>query len=77
MQFNCNLESVNRSIYYSDNTTSSNITNGTSYQNTFGAFGTFPLVPVGQGPQTGGSYVIRSDLNGNNWEFFKNYHLIF
>ena len=28
------------------------------------------------GPQNGGSYVFRSDLQGNNWQFFRNSHLI-
>ncbi len=76
MQFNCSVESVNRSLYYVSTPTSSNITNGVAFQNTFGAFGTFPLAS-GEGPQTGGSYVIRSDLNGFNWQFFSNYHLVF
>ena len=81
MQFNCSLEDVDRTQY---NNTSiapgniSNITNGTAFQNTFGStigsFGNNP--PNTGGPQTGGSYVIRSDLNGNNWQFFPNAHLI-
>ena len=24
---------------------------------------------------SGGSFVLRSDLNGNNWELFKNYYV--
>jgi hypothetical protein len=72
MQFNCNVETVDRSLYPSDTTATyangSNITNGIAFQNTFGLFS--------GGPQTGGSYVIRSDLNGNNWQFFSNTHLI-
>ena len=83
MQFNCSVEDAvgfNRSQY--DNTSYgvgniSNITNGTAFQNTFGStvgsFGNKP--PNTGGPQTGGSYVIRSDLNGNNWQFFPNTHL--
>jgi len=81
IQFNCSLENVNRTTY--DNSiiapgNISNITNGTAFQNTFGStigsFGNKP--PNTGGPQTGGSYVIRSDLNGNNWEFFPNTYLI-
>lgn len=72
MQFNCNVETVDRSLYPSDTTATyangSNITNGIAFQNTFGLFSS--------GPQTGGSYVIRSNLNGNNWQFFSNTHLI-
>jgi hypothetical protein len=78
MQFNCNVESVDRTQYdnYSGNIANiSNITDGIAFQNTFGAFGAQP--PNTGGPQTGGSYVIRSDLNGNNWQFFPNTHLIF
>jgi hypothetical protein len=76
MQFNCSVEDAvgfNRSQYTQGNV--SNISNGTAYQNTFGAFGAQP--PNTGGPQAGGSYVIRSDLNGNNWQFFPNNHLIF
>jgi hypothetical protein len=81
MQFNCSVEDAvgfNRSRY--DNTSFgvgniSNITNGTAFQDTFGAFGSQP--PNTGGPQAAGSYVIRSDLNGNNWQFFPNTHLIF
>jgi hypothetical protein len=80
MQFNCSLEDavgMNRPLY---NTALgglaniSNITNGTAFQNTFGSFGLNP--PNTGGPQTDGSYVIRSDLNGSNWQFFPNTHLI-
>lgn len=41
---------------------------GTNWINVFNAT-TGP--PVG----TGGSFVLRSDLNGNNWEFFNNYYV--
>jgi len=81
MQFNCFLETVDRTQYNSDKPAPgniSNITNGTDFQNTFGStdgsFGVNP--PNNEGPQTGGSYVIRSDLNGNNWQFFPNTHLV-
>ena len=81
MQFNCSLEDVNRTQYNSTSIAPgniSNITNGAAFQNTFGStigsFGNNP--PNTGGPQTGGSYVIRSDLNGNNWQFFPNTHLI-
>jgi len=81
MLFNCSLENVNRTQYNSTSISPgniSNITNGTAFQNTFGStvgsFGNNP--PNTGGPQTGGSYVIRSDLNGNNWQFFPNTHLI-
>jgi len=57
----------------------SNITNGTAFQNTLGSTeGSFGLRPPNNlGPQGGGSYILRSDLNGNNWQFFPNSHLIF
>jgi hypothetical protein len=79
MQFNCSLEDVDRTQYNGGIAPGniSNITNGTAFQNTFGStvgsFGNKP--PNTGGPQTGGSYVIRSDLNGNNWQFFPNTHL--
>ena len=71
MQFNCSRE--DDTSYYTTTSTyanGSNITDGTSFQNTFGSDFSY------EGPQTGGSYVIRSDLHGNNWQFFQNYHLI-
>ena len=74
MQFNCFLETVDRTQYDGDVGNISNIINGTAYQNTFGSFGNHP--PNTGGPQTGRSYVIRSDLNGSNWQFFPNTHLI-
>ena len=71
MQFNCYFEGgFNRAVESSF----SNITNGTAFQDTFGTFGNNP--PNTGGPQTGGSYVIRSDLNGDNWQFFPNMHLV-
>jgi hypothetical protein len=73
MQFNCSVEDVNRTNYNTQGGNISNITNGSAFQNTFGAFGDNP--PNNGGPQSGGSYVIRSDLNGNNWQFFPNYHV--
>lgn len=72
MQFNCSVETVNRTAYNPEQ--GSNILNGTTYENTFGTFGAQP--PNTGGPQAGGSYVIRSDLNGNNWQFFPNTHLV-
>lgn len=80
MQFNCYFEGgFDRSQYNTGGfslglANISNITNGVAFQNTFGAFGANPLNTGG--PQTGGSYVIRSDLNGNNWQFFPNTHLL-
>jgi tetratricopeptide (TPR) repeat protein len=62
MLFNC---SVRDSTFSSTN----NITNGTAFQNTFGTF-------INTKQQAGSSYVITSDLNGNNWQFFPNTHLI-
>ena len=77
MQFNCSLEDVDRT-QYNANANISNITNGTAFQNTFGStvgsFGNNP--PNTGGPQTDGSYVIRSDLNGSNWQFFPNTNLV-
>jgi len=74
MQFNCNVENVDITQYTQTNTTvnanGSNITNGTTFQNTFGA--SFSNT----GPKAGNSYVIRSDLNGNNWQFFPNTYLL-
>ncbi len=40
-----------------------NITNGTTFQNTFGSFAT-------NAGQKGSSFVLRSDLNGFNWSLF-------
>jgi hypothetical protein len=83
MQFNCSIENAvefNRSKYdtFGGLGNISNITNGTAFQNTFGStIGSFGLNPPNTGgPQAGGSYVIRSDLNGNNWQFFPNTHLV-
>ena len=42
-----------------------NITNGTSFQGTFGAYSA----------SAGTSWVLRSDLNGSNWTFFNNYYI--
>jgi len=42
-----------------------NITNGTAFQNTFGAYTA----------SAGTSWVLRSDLNGSNWTFFNNYYI--
>jgi len=79
MQFNCSVEDAvgfNRSQYNQEQ--GSRIANGTAYQyifgSTVGSFGNQP--PNTGGPQAGGSYVIRSDLNGNNWQFFPNTHLV-
>ena len=74
IQFNCKYEDVigmqRNNLPFS--ASMSNITNGTAFQDTFGLFGVNPL--DNEGPQTGGSYVIRSDLFGNNWKFFPNTH---
>jgi len=74
MQFNCYFEGNFDRSQYNVPSNISNITNGTTFQNTFGAFGANPANNAG--PQTGGSYVIRSDLNGNNWQFFPNTYLL-
>lgn len=70
MQFNCYIEDVDVATYYPD--TQTNITDGLSFLNTFGSFGIPPNIA-----KAGNSYVIRSDLNGNNWRFFPNYHVFF
>jgi len=79
MLFNCSVEDAvgfNRTQYNNNGGGNiSNITNGTAFQNTFGAFGANP--PNTGGPQSGGSYVLRSNLNGSNWQFFPNAHLLF
>jgi hypothetical protein len=78
IQFNCNIENATimkrslSSVRPYTYGSMSNITNGTAFQDTFGLFGVNP--PDNEGPQTGGSYVIRSDLFGNNWKFFPNTH---
>ena len=66
MQFNCFIEDAigMKRFDYTDNNVS-NITDGIAFQDTFGAFGDHPSNT--EGPQTGGSYVIKSDLNGENW----------
>jgi len=85
MQFNCSLEDavgMNRSQYNQPFPGQlgniSNITNGTAFQNTFGStVGSFGNNPSNTGgPQTDCSYVIRSNLNGSNWQFFPNTHLV-
>ena len=43
-----------------------NITNGTSFQNTYGAF---TNMVANQ------SFVLQSDVNGNNWTFYNNYYV--
>lgn len=43
-----------------------NITNGTTFQNTYGAF---------TNVSAGSSFVLQSDGNGNNWQFFNNYRI--
>lgn len=43
-----------------------NITNGTTFQNTYGAF---------TNVTAGSSFVLQSDGNGNNWQFFNNYRI--
>lgn len=45
-----------------------NITNGTTFQNTFGARGT-------TAGAKGSSFVLRSDLNGFNWTLFYSYYI--
>lgn len=50
---------------YTDNTGFYNISNGTTFQNTFGSY-----VPVANT-----SFVLQSDLNGNNWSFFNNSYI--
>ena len=71
MQFNCAVENFNKSPYSSDTTAlyanGSNITDGTEFKGTFGDF---------SGPVSGKSYVIRSDLLGNGWQFFPETHII-
>jgi hypothetical protein len=43
-----------------------NITNGTAFQNTYGGF---------TNVSAGSSFVLQSDGNGNNWQFFNNYRI--
>lgn len=45
-----------------------NLTNGTTFQNTFGALSN-------TAGQKGSSFVLRSDLNGFNWELFYSYYV--
>jgi hypothetical protein len=75
IQFICNAESVDRSVY-PQNTTAlfangSNITDGVSFKDTFGPIFSIP----DNGPTQGNSYVIRSNLQGSNWQFFPNTYL--
>ena len=78
VQFNCDIETVDRTQYpnYLENEgNGSNITNGTNFLNTFGSFydiNSFSRI----GPQSKNSYVIRSDLNGYDWKFFPNTRVI-
>lgn len=43
-----------------------NITNGTTFQNTYGAFTNVSVST---------SFVLQSDGNGSNWQFFNNYYI--
>jgi len=43
-----------------------NITNGTTFQNTYGSYSNMVANQ---------SFVLQSDLNGNNWTFFNNYYV--
>jgi hypothetical protein len=43
-----------------------NITNGTAFQNTYGSFSNMVANQ---------SFVLSSDLNGNNWTFYNNYYI--
>lgn len=45
-----------------------NLTNGTAFQNTFGS------LSASAGAK-GSSFVLRSDLNGSNWQLFYSYYL--
>ena len=45
------------------------VTDANAIKNTCGDFQTTG------GPVVGGSYVFRSDLTGNNWEFIRNYSI--
>lgn len=45
-----------------------NITNGVEFQNTFGTLST-------SAGQKGSSFVLRSDLEGNNWSLFYNHYI--
>jgi len=72
MQFNCAVENFDKSVYASNTTdliaNGSNITDGVNFKGTFGAF---------SGPVAGKSYVIRSNLNGNEWQFLPETHIVF
>lgn len=43
-----------------------NITNGTTFQNTYSSF---------TNVTANSSFVLQSDTNGNNWQFFNNYNI--
>lgn len=43
-----------------------NITNGSVFQNTFGGY---------TNVTSGNSFVLQSDINGNNWQFLNNYYV--
>ena len=43
-----------------------NITNGTAFQNTYGSFTNMV---------SNQSFVLQSDINGNNWTFYNNYYV--
>lgn len=67
MQFNCFQNDV--PVESETDADRFNIATGTTFNDIFGTF-------ITTGPQTGGSYVVRSNPTGNNWEFFPNYHLV-
>lgn len=81
VQFNVAVNTANRTDYNWDTTETyangSNLTDGTTFLNPFGSFGKYTSPPtLLDGPQTGRSYVLRSNLDGRNWTFFRNSHVL-
>jgi hypothetical protein len=70
MVFTYNFAPIANYYYQSQQSSTSgayNITNGTAFQNTYGGFSNMV---------TNQSFVLQSDLNGNNWTFFNNSFVI-
>jgi hypothetical protein len=81
VQFNIAVNTANRTDYNWDTTETyangSNLTDGTTFLNPFGSFGKYTRPPtLLDGPQTGRSYVLRSSLDGRDWKFFTNAHVL-
>lgn len=61
---------VRMSYWVAANAGTWNITDGSTFNNIFGAY-----APDNTQSYDGQSFVLKSDLSGNNWQFFNNYYI--